>query len=457
MSETRNKLKSIKSTVFSRGLSMTKTTISMGAKIASHAVSGVFSELEKSERLKKLLSSQMEILGRELGELKGSLMKAGQMLSMYGEYFLPPEANEFLRKLQSQSPSLEWPTIEKVLIAELGTEKLALLDVEPEPIGSASLGQVHRAKIKSTGEYISLKVQYPGVEKAIDSDLAALRRLLSVSKLLPKHFATDAIFEEIRIMLKQEVDYDIEKNLTREFAEILKNDKRFKVPVVYDNFSTRHVLATSYEIGLPVLNEEVLKLPQERRNRIGQNVMELYFRELFELGLVQTDPHFGNYLVRIDSEGTNDVLVLLDFGATRRYDLKFLKPYREMNLASIQQDRERVITSCRDLGFLKADDPEEFLEKFVNICYEICEPFYSRGQKWCNEKLTDTEGNYNWAESDLPFRLTKVGTQVALASKFRPPPQEVIFLDRKLTGLFIFLQKLRCNFNPWVPLRKVLK
>src|SRR5690606_19398227 len=119
----------------------------------------------------KLLQNQAALLSNELGELKGSLMKAGQMLSMYGEHFLPPEANALLKSLQQDSRPLLWEAIEPHLKKYLPEEKLAELEIEKDALACASLGQVHRARIKATGEMICLKIQYPQVDKAIDSDL----------------------------------------------------------------------------------------------------------------------------------------------------------------------------------------------------------------------------------------------------------------------------------------------
>lgn len=426
---------------------MTRTTLSMGSELAKHALTASFKDGDRADMVKTMLSKQMATLSKELGELKGSVMKAGQMLSMYGEYFLPPEANQFLRELQNQTPALEWKAIEKALLTELGQKKLDTLEIEQDPIGTASLGQVHRARIKGTNNFITLKVQYPGVDKAVDSDLTALRRMLSLSRLIPKEMPTDQLFAEVRSMLLQEVNYTIESRLTKEFKSILNGDPRFVVPSVFDEYSTSRVLATSFEVGVPVLSDAVLNLPQERRNKLGEAITSLYLREVFELGLVQTDPHFGNYLVRIDPVGENDILVLLDFGATKRYPDSFIIPYRDMVRGSIRQDKALVVRTCQEMGFLAETDPPDLVDQFVNLCYEICEPFLLLGQPFANPRLMNKDGVYDWAASDLPSRLAKRGTQVAFAAKFRPPPPEVVFLDRKMTGLFIFLQKLQVRLN----------
>ena len=181
-------LNKIKSSVFSRTMSMAKLSLNAGAQIAGQSLTSLLKE--KNEKLllwNSFLKDQAQSFSREVGELKGSLMKAGQMLSMYGEYFFPEDVNLFLKTLQQDSPALEWPAMEKILLQELGAEKLEQLEIQHEALACASLGQVHRARIKATGQEIVLKIQYPNVDKAIDSDLKAMKSFLSLLKILPKN------------------------------------------------------------------------------------------------------------------------------------------------------------------------------------------------------------------------------------------------------------------------------
>jgi predicted unusual protein kinase regulating ubiquinone biosynthesis (AarF/ABC1/UbiB family) len=430
----RAKLNKLKESAFSRGLALAKVSVSAGARAAGHAMGSLFaSEEDKPERLKALLMSQVQLLSRELGELKGSLMKVGQMLSMYGEHFLPPEVNRVLKSLQSESPPLAWPQIEKSLKRQLEPEQLAALEIDPEPLASASLGQVHRATVRADGRRLALKVQYPGVDQAIEGDLKALRSLLSLSKLIPKGPAFDELFREVRQMLHQEVDYGRELELTREFASALAGDARYIVPAVVPEFSTRRVLATSFEEGIPVDSPEVLALPLERRNRLAQAVLDLYFKELFELGMMQTDPHFGNYRARLGREGGEDRLVLLDFGAVRKFPRSFLEPYHRMVAGAFRGDREEIWAGAWALGFIQEGDSPELLGHFADLCLLITEPFHSR--------------DYDWGTSDLPKRVAAKGAQMALSFKLRPPPREVVFLDRKMGGIFIFMSVLKARFD----------
>lgn len=427
-------LQKIKSSVLGRGLTLARMTLTTGAGLASQGAKGLFSsDTKKSENWKSFLQGQAKFFSQELGELKGSLMKAGQMLSMYGEHFLPPEANQFLRTLQADSPPVAWAVIEKELKKNLPPEKLALLDIQKEPIGSASLGQVHKATIKATGEQIALKVQYPGVDKAIESDLRALKSFFNMMKFLPRGKTTDQIFEEVRDMLVQEMNYSLEANETEFYRERLQGDPRFIVPKVYREFCGPKLVATSFELGVNPGEALIRNLSTERRNRLAMNFMELYFMELFEWGVVQTDPHLGNYKVRISPTG-EDQLVLLDFGATRKYPKEFLDPYHQMIRSLFFKDKEGLSEAAHQLKFLAETDNPELKQLFEDFCLMTLEPF------------TDDE-DYDWGASDLPQRLAKKVFQMIQKFELRPPPREILFLDRKTGGVFIFLSVLKAKVN----------
>jgi predicted unusual protein kinase regulating ubiquinone biosynthesis (AarF/ABC1/UbiB family) len=436
-------LTKLKESAFSRGMALAKVSVSAGARAAGHAMGNLFAnEASKPDRFRAMLMSQVELLTRELGQLKGSLMKVGQMLSMYGEHFLPPEVNALLKSLQNQSPPLAWPQIEKALKRQFTAEQLAALEIDTVPIASASLGQVHAATVKATGRKLALKIQYPGVDQAIEGDLKALRSLLSISKLIPKGPAFDELFVEVRQMLHQEVDYVRELELTQEFRALLAGDDRYVVPEVFPEFSNGRVLATSFEAGIPVDSPEVLALSQGRRDGIARAALELYFRELFVFGMMQTDPHFGNYRVRLGEGGAPDRLVCLDFGAVRKFPQTFRKPYYRMVRGAYAGDRSELWDGARALGFIQEGDSPELLDTFATLCMLICEPFATQA--------------YDWAKSDLPNRVAAQGAHMAFAFKLRPPPREIVFLDRKMGGIYVFLSVLGAKFDAKASLEKFL-
>ncbi len=463
-------LTSLKTGAFSRGLALARVSVSAGARAASHAVGSFFSsEEDKAVRAKELLMAQVQQLADELGELKGSLMKVGQMLSMYGEHFLPPQANELLKSLQSAAPPLDWKLIERAIRKQLSEGALGELEIDPEPMASASLGQVHRAVRKADGRKLAMKVQYPGVDRAIEGDLKALRSLLSLIHIVPKGPKYDDLFQEVRFMLHQEVNYSQELETTQEFQRALMGDSRYVVPDVFPEYSTKRILTTSLQEGVPVDSPEVLALSLERRNALGEALLDLYFRELFVLGAVQTDPHFGNYRIRLAPQGSSepDRIVLLDFGAVRRLDAEFSRSYLALVAAAHEHDSEALIRAAIDVGFLTDQDEGELLEHFVGFCELMTEPFYppsswpkgesEEDRKKRSPNLFDAQGAYRWGESDLPQRVTRKGGLLAFASRFRSPPREIVFLDRKLAGIFIFLSVLKVQINGQALIRKYLE
>ncbi len=438
-------LNKIKSSVFSRGLSMAKMTLNAGASLAGHGLKNTFSsEEDKVDNWKRFIKTQAQAVSSELGELKGSLMKAGQMLSMYGEHFLPPEANQFLKGLQSDSPALKWSAIEPVIRKNLSPEQLSKLEIEKEALSCASLGQVHRARIKATGEEIVLKIQYPDVDAAIDSDLKALKSLLGILKLVPKDFDLDPIFREVHDMLVQETDYELEARLTQDFYQRVQEDPRYVVAKVYPQFSNRRVLAISYEPSVRADSAAIQSLSDNRRNSIALDFLDLYLKELFYWHTVQTDPHIGNYGIRLNADGSHQI-VLYDFGATRAYGLEFIGPYQRMIGAALLADEAGLRAAAEELQFLDPNDKAELRALFEEFCFEFVEPFLTPEDPRLPPNVMDDEGNYDWKNTDLPQRLSKKIFAVIRQHAWRTPPREVIFLDRKTGGVFIFMSVLRAR------------
>ncbi len=452
----RKSLRKIKSSIFSRTMSMAKLSLSAGAQMAGQGITSILKETSKKKLdWNTFLKNQARSFSQEVGELKGSLMKAGQMLSMYGEHFFPEEINQFLKTLQQDSAALEWPAMEKILLKELGSEKLQDLEIETEALACASLGQVHRARVKSSGELIALKIQYPNVDKAIDSDLRAIKTFLSLLKILPKNINLDPIFDEIREMLIQETDYIAEAEHTEIFRKKLEGDNRFVVPKVIKEFSNKKILATSYERGLRVDDPVIQSLSQARRNSLGLHFLELYFMELFIWKAMQTDPHFGNYRIRIDPTG-HDQIILFDFGATRNFSSDFIQTYHLMIQGAIFNDRRKLYDAAQKLKFIHKSDPTELVKTFEEFCLETIEPFLSPDDPR-NKGQINPDGTYDWKNTDLPQRLSQKVFSLIKEFSWRTPPREILFLDRKTGGVFLFLSLLQARVKSHDLLLKYLE
>ena len=346
------------------------------------------------------------------------MVKIGQMMALYGEHFLPDEVTVALHALEDRTVALEWPVIRRVLERELGRQRLAELDIDPVPIGAASLGQVHLARRLADDRALCLKVQYPGVADSIDADIDAVVRMLELGRMVAPTEEFRSWLEEVREMLHREVDYTLEAAKTQLFHERLKRDPHFVVPEVVPEYSTAHVLATSFEQGYAVTSADAEALPLARRNALGRAFLELFLREIFEWKELQTDPNFGNYRVRPAATARGrDRLVLLDFGAVQQYPDSFLEPLKQMIRGAYRGDIEQVRLGAIELGFIRPEFPAHVQQSFAEVCAGVIEPLVCRPGNVPPEAL-NRDGQYRWRDSDLPSRIASRATQGGLQYLF---------------------------------------
>lgn len=436
-------LHKLKTRPLDRNLAMAKVGLMAGTQIAGHELLNLFRSPEsRAEKNRTFYTRQAQYLADELGRLKGSIMKVGQMLSLYGQYFMPEEAVDVLRGLQDDTPHVDWAIMQPALKERLGKARLAELEIDPEPLAAASLGQVHVAYRKRDRRKLCLKIQYPGLTQAIDSDIRTLSRLVTAARLAPRGFDLKPIMQEVRDMLHHEVDYPAELDTTAWYQRQLAADLRYVVPEVFPEYSSEQVLATSFEEGVHVQDAAVQNLSQARRNRLATAALELFFNEFFCWGRVQTDPHFGNYRIRIDPNGENDQLVLLDFGATRQFNSGFLRAYRGVIQGAFDRDPEQIFRGGVEIGLLRETMPETLRQAFAEVCFLIIEPFAEKTADSPPARLLTREGAYRWGDSDLPTRVTGTIARASLSRHFRVPPREIVFLHRRLGGLFVLVAVL---------------
>ncbi|MDO4449926.1 MAG: AarF/ABC1/UbiB kinase family protein [Moraxella sp.] len=435
-------LNTLKTSAFSRRLSIAKTSLNIGKNWAKTGVAGIFLSKEERELQKStLMQEQANYLVSELGKLKGSVVKVGQMLALYGEHLLPSEVINALHTLDAQTAPLSWHIIFETIKAELG-ERIDDFEIERTPIGTASLAQVHKAIHKYSGQEVVLKVQYPNVATSIDSDLSIFKHLLKVTNAIPQTKALDDWFVEVRELLHREVDYVMEANTTKRFANYLKDDERYIVPTIYDNYSTPRLICMSYESGIHLNDPIISQLNQERRNYLGQSAIDIVIREIFEWGEMQTDPNFGNYLVRLNDNG-KDKLVLLDFGAIKQFDDKLLTIAKHLLIAGYHQDKTQMKNAMTGYDFfdkLTGKPKDDMAEVFLMAC----EPF-AKAQYIDAQYLDD--GKYIWANSNLYNKVMSKAKSGMQSREFSLPPKEMMFISRKFIGAYALLSALDGRTN----------
>jgi len=370
-------------------------------------------------------------LAERLARLRGGAMKLGQMMSLQGEDLLPPEFAHALETLRAQAAPMPLAQLRRVLGREYGRgwkSRFQYFDVEP--IAAASIGQVHRAR-SVDGRELALKVQYPGVARSIKSDVDNLAVLLHALKLLPHDVDVSAIAAEAARQLSQEADYLAEAAFLDTYARQVADEPRLVVPRAHGDLTTARILAMDYMEGEPLETLAEEGVAQKTRDAIGTLLERLMFRELFEFGLMQTDPNFANYLWQPET----GKVVLLDFGATLRFSAEFVDNYTRITRAVIDDDRDAVARHAVKIGYAAKDDPPELIKATTDVIMLVCEPLQHAGR-------------YDFAASDLPSRARTLGFDLGIRQGLlRAPPPETMFLHRKLVGSFLALARIKARVD----------
>ena len=366
-------------------------------------------------------------LTEKMSELRGAFLKVGQLLSLDAGDFLPPEAVEILQKLQKDVEPIDFEIINKQLQNEL-KEKFHELVIEKNPLAVASIGQIHIAHYKAHD--IVLKVQYPGIKETIPSDIKMLRFMLNQwSFIFKKSINFDLLLNELEQTLLTETDYTIEaKNLIKA-RDIFQKDQRFLVPGIYPELCTVKILAMEKMPGL-TLSEWLKKNPSRSdKEEIGKNLVELYLLEFFTFGFVQTDPNPGNFLVTDDKK-----IVLLDFGATKEYDKVFRDQYLSLLKAAYENDNEKILSLSHEFNLISPLESQKTKDLYCKMMGFTIEPFrIDRPFSFANRE-------YSQESKDNVINYMK-------SCQYSPPPQNILFLHRKLGGVFQFLKQMDVSIN----------
>lgn len=404
----------------------------IGGGYATTAARKMFASAERKEQLtaEREMRTAEQITER-LGHMKGAMMKLGQMAS-YLDNGLPDALRLTLQQLQASAPPMSRELAESVIREEFGRDVSELfLEWDPTPIAAASIGQVHRALIldptTNTERAVAVKIQYPGVDQAIEADLRNADLLGTLLSLGFKGLDPDEMVAEIRERLIEELDYKREAKNQRLFADFYRGHPYINVPEVVDHLSTSRVLTTDLVVGHTW--QELLTWSQEERDKAGETLFRFVFRSLYRFHMFNGDPHPGNYIFH-----GNGKVSFLDFGLIKHFTDDEMQTFQDMvEAAAIQHDDAKFRMIVENAGLLQKDAPittDEAGEYFSH--------FYSPVRE---SKITTWDSDY--ATSIVRHTFDRSSPIAQYASV----PRAFVFIQRINLGLYALLGELGATGN----------
>ncbi|KAH8078324.1 ABC1 family-domain-containing protein [Filobasidium floriforme] len=365
----------------------------------------------------------------KLSQMRGAALKLGQFMSIQDTNMLPEQLERVLQQVQANADYMPDWQLERVMRAELGDDWESHFTTFPRvPMAAASIGQVHRAVLKSTGQEVAVKVQFPGIHNSITSDLNNISLLLRTSAILPRGLYLNNTISVFRKELADECDYILEADNQRKMKRFLEdqNEQFFEVPAVIDELSTQRVLTTEIQPGKPL--SQIKQFDQALRDKIGTAVLRLCITELFQFRLMQTDPNWANFLY----DRKRDKLGLIDFGATRSYSVEFMDNWYRLLSSVIAGDRAAMQKYSLEVGYLTGEEHQDMVDAHLRSMELLAEPF--------------TKDSYDFAHQSVTDEVRKL-IPVMLKHRLTPPPNETYSLNRKLSGSFLLCAKLGSKVN----------
>jgi predicted unusual protein kinase regulating ubiquinone biosynthesis (AarF/ABC1/UbiB family) len=289
----------------------------------------------------------IEALVMSLGDLKGVAMKVGQILS-YVDDSLPPEGRRLLSVLQSRSQPISFAQVASTLRDDLGARgEVLLAELAPEPVSTASIGQVHRARLPD-GTQVAVKVRHPGMDAAIRADFRGAEMGKALARLVGPGLDFEQVVAEAKAAFLEECDYLTERANQERFAVLFSDHPQIRIPPVHGEWCSARILTSTWCEGRP-FETFVEVATQEERDAAGRALYEFYVGTLYRHGLFNADPHPGNLLFPRRG-GT----VILDHGCVRRFDAPTVASLVQLARAVRDDDAGRIREAMQRLG---ARDP----------------------------------------------------------------------------------------------------
>ena len=402
-----------------RAFELSKLALKAGGRAVTSRIRGRSDGAEAAALATELLKT--------LGKMRGLALKVGQMMS-YLDGVMPPEAQRTLALLQRDASPLPWDTMRPHLTREFGRPPEDLFaEFEPEPFAAASIGQVHRAVLPN-GTKVAVKVQYPGIDLAMQSDLKNAHVVSLLKRMMFVNVEMKALMQELETRFLDECDYRKEAEYQQAYRDRFDGHPYIVVPEVHTEWSTQRVLTTTFYEGR-TFHEWLADEPdEEARQRVTQLFYRFYLGSLYIDGVFNCDPHPGNYLFLDDGR-----VVFLDYGCCRRFSRERLDQWIELNRAVYHDDPDRLHKIAVDVGFFTPDATYD-RDAFRSLMRYLYQPYLKdEAFDFSGEHRPETTFRQMFSNNPNLFKLNM--------------PADAVFLNRIEFGLVSMLAKIGGKLN----------
>jgi ubiquinone biosynthesis protein len=368
--------------------------------------------------------------------LQGLFIKVGQLLSIMAN-FLPPEFRAELEALQDQVPPRPYAEIQERLGRELDTKMSQFAELDRDPIASASLGQVHAARLVD-GTRVAVKVQHRDIDRIVRLDLTTIRRILGIVQWFVPVQGLDAYYHQIKALLSQELDFALEADNIERIAKNFAGDPRVVFPAPVRELSTRRVLTTTYVDGVKISDSTAIGALGVDKPDLAKRLVRLYCQMIFVDGIYHADPHPGNVLVQSDG-----AIVLLDFGAVAELSPQMREGIPEFLEGVLRRDTDRLVKSLRKMGFISRTSDEAVSEKIIEYFHRRFQEEVRLDSFNLKDIRIDPQRGF---ENLLDLRRMNIGLR-ELSGAFHIP-KDWVLLERTLLLLYGSCSLLDPELNP---------
>ncbi len=381
----------------------------------------------------------IEVLIKVLVAFRQTALKLGVLMIKLGQFLssradlLPERALSVLAALQDEVPAEPFSHVLYLIEAELGKPITEIFSTfERKATAAASLGQVHKAVLASTGEEVAVKVQRSNIDQLVRMDLNSLKFVIRVIMRFvdtSKFIDLMAVYREFERTVYEEIDYITEAANCKRFKEMFEDDPTIYIPRVYDEYTTRRVLVLEWINGIKINDYTALEAAGIDRLEAANRTVQAYFHQFFDEGFFHADPHPGNIFVKQGMPGNGPIIEFVDFGMVGSLTSNMKKSMKDLFLSFVTRDSETMVQALSQLGFIGKGANISAIERGLSL---MLEQFYgiSLGEA---------------RELDIPDVANEV-SQLLYGQPFQIPAQ-FAFIGRAVSTLVGVSTGLAPNFN----------